>query len=122
MPKAIRINSAGQVVSLDTVVKVSKSNNEDVLWIDIQSGGPWTITFDKPENNPPDPSNHPVAPNSPFSQNVYWIRKGGSAGSTGGPTRGNVGNTHRYRVRRGGANGPDPNGPITHDPDVDVES
>jgi hypothetical protein len=120
MPKAIRINAAGQVVAVDAAVGVSKSQHEDVLWIATQGGGPWTITFDKPPGI--DPAKYPVAPGSPFSQDVYWIAQGASAGSTGGPVRGNVGNTYQYRVRSGGPAGPDPNGPITHDPDVDVES
>jgi hypothetical protein len=120
--KAIRINKYGQVVAVDAAVGVSKKDHEDVLWIDIQNGGPWTITFDKPESSPPDPSKYPVKPGSPFSEDYYWIAKGASSGSTGGPVRGNVGNTYRYRVRKGGPAGPDPNGPITHDPDVDVES
>ena len=120
MPKAIRINAAGQVVAVDAAVGISKSQHEDVLWIATQGGGPWTITFDKPAGI--DPAKYPVAPGSPFSQDVYWIPQGASAGSTGGPVRGNVGNTYQYRVREGGPAGPDPNGRITHDPDVDVES
>ena len=122
MPQAIRINRAGQIVALDNPAKVSKRNSEDVLWIDTENGGAWTITFDKQSN---DPSTYPVAPGSPFSEDYYVIERGASHGSTGGPVRGQVGRTYRYNVRRG-KNQADPSDyatlTVTHDPDVDVES
>jgi hypothetical protein len=118
MPKAIRINDAGQIVSLDNPAKVSKYQHDDVLWIDTGGQGPWTITFDKDSD---DPSTYPVAAGSPFSEDYYVIEKGASNGSTGGPVRGQVGRTYRYNVRKG-KNADPTRLPITHDPDVDVES
>ena len=107
--KAVRISPTGQVI--DTPVKVSKREHEDVLWIATGNGGPWTITFDKGSNAP---STFAVAPGSPFSQSTYTVAQGASHGSTGGPVNGSVGSTYRYHVR-------DVNGDITDDPDVDVE-
>ena len=110
MPQAVRINATGQV--MDTPVKVSKRQNDDVLWIATGNGGPWTITFDKASTAP---STYAVAPGSPLSQSTYTIAQGASHGSTGGLINGSVGNTYGYNVR-------DANGNVTDDPDVDVES
>jgi hypothetical protein len=110
MPQAVRITPTGQVV--DTPVKVSKRQREDVLWIATGNGGPWTITFDKVSSAP---STYPVESGSPFSQSSYTVAKGGSTGSTGGPMAGQVGRTYRYVVK-------DEFDHVTHDPDVDVES
>jgi hypothetical protein len=110
MPLAVRINRDGQV--MDTPVKVSKNKKDDVLWIAIEGGGPWTITFDKASAAP---STYALASGSPFSENTYTVAQGGSHGSTGGPVNGFVGSTYRYNVR-------DANNTVTDDPDVDVES
>jgi hypothetical protein len=110
MPQAVRISQTGQVI--DTPAKVSKRQNDDVLWIATEGGGPWTITFDKASAAP---STYAVAPGSPFSEDTYTVAQGGSHGSTGGPVNGSVGRTYRYNVRNAA-------GVVTHDPDVDVES
>jgi len=121
-PKAIRINAQGHVVALDNPVPVSKKNNDELLWIALGGGGPWTITFDKIPNLPPpanaDPSNYPLAPLSPFPGGSFTVPAGGASPSTGAVI-GLVGRTYRYQVRQG-ANAP--NGQVMHDPDVDVES
>ena len=109
MAKAVRISPTGQVI--DTPVKVSKKQNDDVLWIATGNGGPWTITFDKDSR---EPSTYSVAPGSPFSESTYTIAQGGSHGSAGGPVNGSVGSTYRYNVR-------DATGKVTDDPDVDIE-
>ena len=107
---AVRISATGQVI--DTPVKVSKRQNDDVLWVATENGGPWTITFDKTSGAAP--STFAVAPGSPFSESTYTVARGGSHGSIGGPINGYVGSTYRYNVR-------DANGNVTDDPDVDVE-
>ena len=38
MPQAVRISQTGQVI--DTPAKVSKRQNDDVLWIATEGGGP----------------------------------------------------------------------------------
>ena len=110
MPQAVRISPTGQVI--DTPVKVSKRENDDVLWIATGNGGPWTITFDKVSA---DASTYELADGSPFSEGTYTVAQGGSNGSTGGPVSGLVGRTYRYKVK-------DAAGNVTHDPDVDVET
>ena len=110
MPQAVRISATGQVI--DTPVKVSKRQSDDVLWIATGNGGPWTITFDKASNAP---ATYAVASGSPFSDSTYTVSQGGSHGSTGGPVNGSVGKTYRYCVRNSA-------GEIVDDPDVDVES
>ena len=111
MPKAVRINKAGQVVALDNPVKVSRKEKDDVLWVALEGGGPWTITFDK--INDGGPSKYPIKAGSPFGQSTYTTGNGGSGGSTGGPV-GDERYTYRYNVR-------DANGRVTDDPDVDVD-
>jgi len=113
--KTVLIDANGIVVNEDRVVNVSKNGHEDVRWVAIENGGPWTITFDKVAG----PSNYPLAAGSPFTQTTYSVTKGGKESSTGGPVGGLVGWTYRYRVRKGYNN---PNGPVTDDPDVDVET
>ena len=114
MPIAVRINTAGQVVGVDNPAGVSKSLQEELLWIPLGNGGPWTITFDKASG---DPSTYPIASGSPFSQTVFVVNPG-SPTPSGPVTTGLVGRTYRYNVRQGTS----PTGPIKHDPDVDVES
>jgi hypothetical protein len=113
--KTVLIDPSGKVVNEDRVVKVSKSGHEDVRWVAIGGGGPWTITFDKVTG----PSSYPVAAGSPFTNTAYTVANGGSGGSTGGPVAGLVGWTYQYQVRAGYN---DVNGTVTDDPDIDVET
>jgi hypothetical protein len=101
-------------VSLDNPVKVSR-RGDGLLFVAIGGGGPWTVTFDKNVATV-DPTNYPVAPGSPFANGNFTVSTGAPA-HTGPVTNGAVGRTYRFNVRQGG-----PGGPITHDPDVDVES
>jgi hypothetical protein len=117
--KAIRINPAGQVVALDNPAKVSK-NFDQVLWIAIGGGGPWTVTFDKAATTiPGDQTNYPIASGSPFAPNGTALNPfnvgAGASGGVSGPVTGLVGRTYRYNVRNAA-------GVVTHDPDVDIES
>ena len=99
--QAVRIQANGTAV--ERVVKVRKSQHEDLRWIALAGEGPWKITFDKDDNG------------SPFSMTEYTVGRGGSEGTTGGPVAGAVGETYKYNVRNA------TNNQITDDPDVDVE-
>ena len=98
MPVPVRITSDGRIIDADRVVKVRVSRHEDVLWIAQDDGGPWTITF---ENG------------TPFNNSSYKVPKGGSAGSTGGPSPDTPGKTYRYTVR-------DAHGTVTDEGEVYV--
>src|SRR5262245_39577898 len=64
--RIIRIDRDGHVVNQDYRVGLSKSGAngkpQEVLWIDTQNGGPWTITFDKTSTAP---STYPLQNGSP---------------------------------------------------------
>jgi hypothetical protein len=112
--KAIRINPAGQIVALDNPAKVSVKAADQLLWIAIGGGGPWTIKFDKPVTNiPGDQTNHPLASGSPFTLDTFTV--GPNPAFSGPVTNGLVGRTYRYNIK-------DAAGVVTHDPDVDIES
>jgi hypothetical protein len=121
MPPAvpIRISREGQIV--DRAVGVRKGRKENVRWQAQDGGGPWTIKFNKVGNHPGEPPHkYPVAPDSPFSTDTYYVPEGGSAATGGtaatdGPVKGDVGTTYRYIVIS------DRTGMVTDDPDVDVE-
>jgi hypothetical protein len=112
MPIIVRINRQGKVYNQDYRVRVKKSLNEDVLWIDVENGGPWTIEFGAKSSSAP--TTYTLASGSPFSQPSYTVDNGASKGSTGGPVNGTVQRTYRYNVRNAA-------GEVTDDPDVDVE-
>ena len=115
-PRIIRIDRDGHVINQDYRVGLSKSGAngkpQDVIWIDTQNGGPWTITFDKTTSTAP--NTFPVQPGSPFSEPTFTVQNGASASS--GLVRNNatVPGTYRFNVRNAA-------GTITDDPDVDVE-
>lgn len=131
MAQAIKINSAGQVGPRDGIVVSVRNGDDGVLWITDPDNGPWTITFDKVPANPPpfgapgvDRSKYPLRNGCPFAggnivngNTVFTVPRGGNVAS--GPTvNAVVGRTYRYRIRQGDNQ---PNGPVKHDPDVDVE-
>jgi hypothetical protein len=107
-----------QVVIIDTkgralqhVTKLSKSANDDVMWVAQGNGGPWKVTFDKAAN----PTN-PFKPGSPFDADVYEVPQGGFVKTTSGLNPITVvGETYRYNVRYATTN------VITNDPDIDIE-
>jgi hypothetical protein len=83
---------------------------DEVMWIDQSNEGPWWITFDKPATSPPS-----FQPGSPFSGDPFQVPRNGNEKS--GATTGDVAlGTYKYNVRRIG-----PTGPITDDPDIDIE-
>jgi hypothetical protein len=61
--KPARIDSTGHVVTIDRAVKLSKSGNDQVLWIAQGTGGPWTVHFTS---------------GSPFSTSTYTVPAGGT--------------------------------------------
>jgi len=102
-----------QVVIIDTkgralqhVARVSKSANDDVMWVAQGNGGPWKVTFDKAGHTPA---------GSPFSAGEYLVPQNGFVRTMGGPINGTVDFTYRYNVRDGNTN------VITNDPDIDIE-
>jgi hypothetical protein len=103
------------VVNQDYRVGLSKSGSngkpQEVIWIDTQNGGPWTITFDKTSTAP---STFQLQPGSPFNDATFTIQNGASGSS--GLVRANatVPGTYRYNVRNA-------SGTITDDPDIDTE-
>ena len=113
MPRIVRISREGKIYNQDYRVRVNKNNNDDVLWIDVENGGPWTIVFDAKSSSPPRISSQSRAAAlsaSPVTQSTTE----GSKGSTGGPVNGVPERTYRYNVKNAA-------GQITDDPDVDVE-
>jgi hypothetical protein len=108
--RTVLIDVNGKVFDTDRVVKVSKSQNEDVRWVAMGGGGPWMITFDKVTG----PNAYPVASGSPFTATTYDVGPGGSGETAQGPVAGLVGWTYKYNVK-------DMTGQIKDDPDVDVE-
>ena len=100
--QVVRIDTKGR--ALEHVVHVSKSANEDVMWVAQGNGGPWKVTFDKDSNG------------SPFSESVYLVPQHGFVKTTGGlSSNAVVGQTYRYNVRDATTN------VITDDPDIDIE-
>ena len=114
-PRLIRISKNGKVQNPDYRVRVSKAgqNNlpKDVLWIDVEHGGPWTITFDKTSSAP---STYQVQSGSPFTQPTFTVANGASASSGDVDINATVYRTYRFNVRNAA-------GAITDDPDVDVD-
>ena len=129
MPQAVKINGSGQVGPLDGIAVSVQRGDDGVLWVTDPGNGPWTITFDTVPNPPPavgapgfDRSKYQLQKGCPFDGGtivggitVFNVPAGGNVPS--GNTTGDVGRTYRYRIRQGNA----PNGPIRHDPDVDIE-
>jgi hypothetical protein len=101
--QVVRIDEKGR--ALDHVVAVKKNDNENVIWVALDKGGPWKVTFDKA-----------VTPaGSPFTGASYTVPQGGTVRTEDGPVNGNVKQTFKYNVRNEKTNG------ITDDPDVDIE-
>ena len=109
MIKVVFIDSKGRAVTHVTHVKRAA---DEVMWIDQSNAGPWWITFDKPNSlENPDPD---YRLGSPFGGATFQVPVNGSvkSGVTGDVAVG----TYKYNVRRVG-----PGGPITNDPDVDID-
>ena len=106
--QVIRILPNGKVK--DRKVPVRKGASEDVEWVAKGNGGPWTVKFDKVQED-----DYPDAKGSPFSDDTYRIPKGESEGTEGGPFSGKVGWTYKYNVY-------DKDGTRVDDPDIDIES
>jgi hypothetical protein len=110
MIKVVFIDSKGRAVTHVTHVKRAV---DEVMWIDQSNAGPWWITFDKPNSlENPDPD---YVAGSPFGGVAFQVPTNGNVKSgmaPGGVTLG----TYKYNVRRVG-----PGGPITNDPDIDIE-
>jgi hypothetical protein len=101
--QAVRIDKKGR--ALDHVVAVKKSDDEKVTWVALGKGGPWYVTFDKPNDGT-------FEPGSPFETDKYEVPPGGSVQTARGPVKGS--GTYKYNVR-------DAKGDVKDDPDVDVE-
>ena len=110
--RIIRISREGKVYNQDYRVKVNKNNGDNVLFIDVENGGPWTIDF-SPKSSAP-PSTYPVASGSPFSQPSFTVDNGASQSSGPVAATAQTQHTYRYNVKNAG-------GVITDDPDIDVE-
>ena len=118
-PRIIRIDRDGRVENQDFRVKLSKSGQngrpQEVLWLDTQNGGPWTITFAPKTSTAP--STYPLQGGSPFlpGSDPFTVLNGASA-SSGPVATGAVENsTYRYSVLN-------ERGEITDDPDIDIET
>jgi hypothetical protein len=98
--QVVTIDARGR--ALQRVAHVSKSANEELMWVAIVNGGPWKVTFDK--GTP-----------SPFSQATYIVPPGGPVQTNGGPLNGDVNGTYKYNVRDANTD------VITDDPDVDID-
>jgi hypothetical protein len=101
MPKDCKINPMGKVVAEHRKIRLKK--DEDINWVALSNGGPWTITFDKKENY-----------GSPFNESAFTIPKGGNGGSAGGPVKGVPGQRYSYNVKAGSE--------VVDDPDIEIET
>jgi hypothetical protein len=98
--QVVRIDKKGR--ALDHVVRLSKMDNDDLMWVALGNGGPWRITFDK-------------GTESPFGAPTYDVPPGGFVTTTNGPKESTrVGETYRYNVKNA-------SGEITNDPDIDID-
>jgi len=113
-PIPIRISCEGQVIEVDRVAKVKKTQKTNLKWVAQDGCGPWTIKFDK-VSSVVARANYPVEPGTPFEKDTYEVPRGGSKETEGGPVKGKVKKTYRYTVTN------TVTGEVTHDPDVDVE-
>ena len=111
-PTPIRISCKGEVIEVDLVAKVKKTQKTNLKWVAQDGCGPWTIKFNKVGSVG---ANYPVEPGSPFNKDTYEVPRGGSVETEDGPVKGKVKKTYRYTVTNTDT------GVVTHDPDVDVE-
>ena len=109
-PQVVHIDSKGRAI---THVVHLKRTVDEVIWIDIEDAGPWWITFDKPQTNPPS-----FLSGSPFGGGQFRVPKDGRVKSGAAPGATALG-TYKYNVKREVAGGVP--GQITNDPDIEIE-
>jgi hypothetical protein len=103
----------------DFRVRLSKTGQhglpQEVLWIDTENGGPWTITFAQKTTSYP--STFALQSGSPFAAGLdpFTVSNGASASSGLVDTGAVVPGTYRFSVKNA-------KGETTDDPDVDIES
>jgi hypothetical protein len=116
-PRNIQIDKDGRVKNRDYRVRLSKSGQngqpQEVLWVDVENGGPWTITFAAKTISYP--HTFSLQGGNPFTgSDPFTVDNGASASS--GPVKGTatVPGTYRYTVKNA-------RGDVTDDPDIDIE-
>jgi hypothetical protein len=117
MPRIIQIDKDGHVKNRDFRVGLSKSGSngkpQEVLWLDVENGGPWTITFAAKTNSYP--STNPLQAGNPFTgSDPFTVDNGASASSGLVKGTATVPGTYRYTVKNA-------RGEVTDDPDIDIE-